>query len=162
VKVYKTIDDEPYPFKAQRDFKTLQKLKAHGIPCATPFEIHDSLVISEWIGDSRKNTLAELRHGAPDAAKIFEEIIDGITKMYHEAGIVHGKLNEDHIVRSSGKCWFINFSQAVDKFDFEAKTKLRNDCDSIVKFFRQFGLQRDTEKLFQKILSNNFHKGKRK
>jgi hypothetical protein len=86
------------PYRAQREFWLLERLRARGIPCAAPLRwTHDAnrrhgyheVLVTREIPSVRplKDLLRAGRSVAPDLAPLF-----GLVRRMHEAGIAHGAL----------------------------------------------------------------------
>lgn len=140
---------------ANHEFKILNRLKGFNFNCPNALEVRENILVTSLIGSYNRPaiTLREqtLYNDEEENFDLYKTIVDMMKNMFHVAKIVHGKLNEDNILCLGYECSMINFSEAVETSDHNAKEKLLEDCRSIASFFKnEFS---DSKKLFNKIIS---------
>lgn len=133
----------------QREYRNLLKAR-EVIRVPMPIAVKDSVLLMEFIG--HKDAAPKLKDSNPqDPEKLFKKIITGIRALW-KAGLVHADLSEFNILTFEEEPIFIDFSQSTTTEHPQALEYLKRDVHNICKAFRKFGLKKDDEEEYKKIL----------
>ncbi|MGM5483420.1 MAG: serine protein kinase RIO [Nanobdellota archaeon] len=141
----------------QREYRNILLARNKGIRVPTPFIYKGNIIVQEFIGLDKeiapqlKNVVFENRK---EAKECYNEVINQISKLYNDAGIVHADLSEYNILYHDKKPVLIDFSQATSKDDYHAKEYLERDIRNIVNYFKKIGLNTKKEDFFNNIKMN--------
>ncbi len=126
---------------AQKEFKNLSQAKGAGVRVPRPIHVHQNILVMEFIGDGGEPApmLKDLRDEEVDA-RIYEDVIGMLERLYRDAGLVHADLSEYNVMVHEGKAYFIDLGQAVLKTHPMADTFLSRDVGNIIRFFEKRGL----------------------
>jgi len=136
---------------AEREYKALLELHPRGASVPRPHGYSRHVVVIEYIDGVE---LYE-RPLLSDPGVVLAEILNTISKAYHEVGIVHGDLSEYNIIirKSDEKPFIIDWPQYVYRDDPSARDLLKRDVYYIVRFFRKvYGVEKDPEEALREIL----------
>ena len=136
---------------AEREYKALLELHPRGASVPRPHGYNRHIVVIEYIDG------VELYERPPlsDPGAVLAEILNTISKAYHEVGIVHGDLSEYNILirKSDEKPFIIDWPQYVYRDDPSARDLIKRDVYYIVRFFRKvYGVEKDPEEALREIL----------
>lgn len=127
---------------AKKEFKNLQRLRQHGIPAPTPFEVERNVLIMEFLGDGEV-VLPLLKDTIPKKPKqMYKRIMESVRKMYQAAKLVHGDLSAFNILynEKTDEFFFIDVSQAVLEDHPKADEFLLRDLNNVNNFFAGIGV----------------------
>jgi RIO kinase 2 len=136
---------------AEREYKALLELHPKGTSVPRPHGYSRHVVVIEYIDG------VELYERPPlsDPGVVLAEILNTISKAYHEVGIVHGDLSEYNIIirKSDERPFIIDWPQYVYRDDPSARDLIKRDVYYIVRFFRKvYGVEKDPEEALREIL----------
>ncbi|MFW9830315.1 MAG: RIO1 family regulatory kinase/ATPase [Candidatus Thorarchaeota archaeon] len=138
---------------AEREFAALRKMHDCGGKVPEPIAINRHIIImSKMTGDLLLQVL-ELRN----ASNVLEQILNQAYLAYHKAELIHGDLSEYNII--------VNEQEEITIFDWpqwqpithpNALWLLKRDLTHLLTFFkRQFGIKRDVNEVFNKIIAQS-------
>jgi len=139
---------------AQREYRNLLKARSC-IRVPSVYVFKDNILVMEYINDGNKIAKPMKDVDLEDNQKVFDEIIDGVEKLYKE-GLVHGDLSEFNILIQNQRPVFIDFSQSSSIEARNAPELLKRDLFNICKYFKKKGVNMLTsDEIFDKILANS-------
>lgn len=135
----------------QKEFRNLQRAAEAGVRVPEAIEAQDNLLIMEFIGKDgvAAPRLRDIRIEEPEY--IYQTISSYMTKLYHEAKLIHSDLSEFNILIYEGEPIIIDMGQSVLRDHPMAREFLERDVRNIVKYFRKLGVDCDEESLLKTI-----------
>lgn len=154
---HKTRRDIIYTWTS-KEFKNLELLESIGVPAPKPIIKHNNILVMEYIGseDQPAPLLKDVKLSNPK--KIFQVIIDSISKMYHKTELVHADLSAFNILIYDKKPYIIDLGQAVLLDHPFAYEFLKRDIHNIVSYFRKYNIDEDWEDIYRRITSRGDEK----
>ena len=140
---------------AQKEFKNLQRLKKIGVRAPKPIAYRNNVLVMEYIGTKTKPAPLLKDVTLINPKKIFEELIDFISKMYKKAELVHGDISAFNVLIHKNKPYIIDLGQGILTEHPNALDFLKRDIKNIVRYFKKYNIQADENKIYKKILNNN-------
>lgn len=142
--------------------RNLKRLVAAGIPCPTPVEVRDNVLVMTFLGDKEgwgSPRLKDAQIPASEYPPLYEELLHNIRKMFHTCRLVHADLSEYNILYHEGHLYIIDVSQSVEHDHPSAFDFLRNDLRNVEDFFgraevKTLGLRRCFEFITREKLAS--------
>lgn len=136
---------------AMREYEALSKIAPLGLNIPKPIGINRHIIIMEFIEGTELNNLIDIE----DPVFIFEDIINQISIIYKNTGIIHGDLGEFNIlINSEGDILIIDWPQWIPKSHPNGLSILKRDIENICLFFKKrFKVESNTEEILESIIS---------
>jgi RIO kinase 1 len=123
-----------------KEFKNLKLAEACGVRVPTPIEVRNNVLVMNFIGVDGLPA-PRMKDIPPDnPEKIFNTIIDYISRLYHQAKLVHADLSEYNVLMHNDEPVLIDISQGVLLHHPHSKKYLLRDIRTIVSFFNKLGV----------------------
>lgn len=119
---------------AEKEMHNLRRLERFGIPCPTVVALKKHVLVMSFIGTDH-NPAPKLKYAIlneADCIMAYEQVIENMKKLYHEANLIHADLSEYNILWYEDTCYFIDVSQAVEPSHENAFHFLMRDCDNVI------------------------------
>lgn len=139
----------------KKEFRNLRLFYEAGISVPKPYYFRNNVLLMDFIGDE-SGTPAPLlkREGPPDPKNDFKFLINEIKKMY-SIGLVHSDLSEYNILvgkeKNKHKLYIIDVGQAVLLDHPMADEFIERDIKNIVRYFSEFGIDADPDKILKEV-----------
>jgi RIO kinase 1 len=135
----------------KKEYKNLQRAYEAKINVPRPIKSINNVLVMEYIG--MESMAAPLMKDVKlkNPQKIFNKIIDFISKMYNEADLIHGDVSAYNILMHKNKPYIIDFGQGVLKGHPNSLEFLKRDIHNVVSYFKKLNVSADENKIFQKI-----------
>ncbi len=136
---------------AMREYEALSKIAPLGLNIPKPIGINRHIIIMEFIEGTELNNLIDIE----DPVFIFEDIINQISIIYKNVGIIHGDLGEFNVlINSDGDILIIDWPQWVPKSHPNGLSILKRDIENICLFFKKrFSVESNAEEILKSIIS---------
>ena len=137
----------------KKEYKNLKKA-SNCINCPEAIAFQKNILVMEFIGKefSPYPKLKEVEIENPQES--LENVLDGISRLWHEEKLVHGDLSEYNMIVEEDVLVWIDFSQGVHETHPEARKLLERDVENVVKFFNKQGADTDPEKALNSVLES--------
>ena len=141
---------------AVAEFDVLQDCFKAGVRIPTPISRVANYLTMRFIGDGEipAPQLREVELENPEA--VMNEIFDQYLKMYRDAHYTHGDLSAYNILWWKDQPWIIDVpqSETVNKWSDMNKVELflRRDIHNVLKYFKSYGIERDSEQILNVFL----------
>lgn len=139
----------------EKEFHNLNRLKKAQIPCPSPIIFKKHILIMSFIGNGHEHPapkLKDVKLSKADMICAYEEVVDIMKRMYHDARLVHADFSEYNILYHEGKLFVIDLAQAVEPCHSSAFSFLMRDCHNITTYFEKHEVPVKTkEELFFEI-----------
>lgn len=113
------------------------------------------MLIMSYIGNGHEKPapkLKDVKLSRADMICAYEEVVDIMKRMYHDARLIHADFSEYNILYHEGKLFVIDLAQAVEPCHPSAFEFLMRDCTNITTYFEKHEVPvRTKEELFFEI-----------
>jgi RIO kinase 1 len=133
----------------KKEYKNLQRAKTIKINAPKPIKSLNNVLIMEYLGSRNVPSplMKDVKLDSPQ--KIFDIIIDFISKMYRDAEMVHGDISAYNILMHKDKPYLIDFGQGVLNEHPNSLEFLRRDIHNIVSYFKKLNIKADENEIFK-------------
>jgi RIO kinase 1 len=121
---------------AKKEFRNLSKAFEAGVRVPKPLACINNVLVMEFIGENGLASPLLKDANVPNAQKYYDEIIDGMKKLYN-ANLIHAQLSEFNILDYKHKPVFIDMGQSVLREHPHSMIFLKKDLHNINKFFER-------------------------
>lgn len=120
-----------------KEFKNLKLAEANNVRVPSPIEVRNNVLVMEFIGIDGLPAprMKDIPPEHPE--KVFKQIIEYISRLYHKAKLVHADLSEYNILMLQNEPVLIDISQGVLLHHPHAKDFLYRDIKTIVTYFNK-------------------------
>jgi len=148
--IHKTRRDIIYAW-TKKEFKNLERLAENGVKAPRPIIYRKNVLVMEYIGTKSKPAplLKDVKLNNPK--KIFDTIINFISKMYKKANLVHADISAFNILIHKKKAILIDLGQGVLIDHPESDNYLRRDIQNTVNYFKKYNINSDAEKIYKNV-----------
>lgn len=138
---------------AQKEFRNLEQASRAKVRVPKPVAVKNNVLIMEFIGKDGVNA-ASLKEQKPrDPEKVYEVLLNYLTRLYQKAELVHGDLSEYNIMMWKGKPVIFDVAQAVPTSHPLAEFFLRRDLINLNKFFSRLGVKvLSIDEIYKKVV----------
>jgi len=127
----------------KKEFKNLQRMSVHNIPCPKPLNVERNILVMEYLG-SEGAVLPKLKDSKINKPRnLYKRIMNSVKDLYQKAKLVHADLSEYNILFDENKnqYYLIDVSQSVLWDHPNAQHFLLRDLNNINRFFNQFSIE---------------------
>ena len=137
----------------KKEYKNLQRAYKVNINVPKPIVSINNVLVMEYLGLS--NLPAPLMNNIKlnDPQKIFDKIIQFISKMYKKARMVHGDISAFNVLMHKNKPYLIDFGQGVLTEHPNAQEFLRRDIHNMVRHFRKYNISADENEILHNVIN---------
>jgi RIO kinase 1 len=151
--IHKTRRDIIYSW-TKKEFKNLERLEKIGVRAPKPIIRINNVLIMQYIGSHKKPGPLLKDVALKNPKKIFNTLIEFISKMYKEAELVHGDLSAYNVIIYRNQPYIIDIGQGVLIEHPNAHDFLKRDIHNIVIYFKKYGINANENKIFNDIIKN--------
>jgi len=126
---------------AQKEFKNLELATRARVRVPRPIAVKNNVLIMEFIGENGEGAPSFKERKPKNPAKVYEQLITCLERLYRKAGLVHGDLSEYNIMTWKGRTVLFDVAQAVPLVHPMADFLLRRDLTNLNKFFSRLGVK---------------------
>jgi RIO kinase 1 len=148
--LHRTRRDIVYAW-TKKEYKNLERLHKAGVRAPKPIVCRNNVLIMEYIGDSNKPAPLLRDVTLKNPKKIFDILIDFISKMYKKADLVHGDISAFNVLMHKNKPYLIDLGQGVLIEHQNALEFLKRDIHNLVNYFKKFNIHADENKIYNTI-----------
>lgn len=122
----------------RKEFRNLLRAEESGVRVPHPIALRENILVMGLIGeeDAPAPMLKDVDLSLEEAKSTFDDIVDYVSLLYNEAGLVHGDLSEFNILYV-GHPVLIDMGQSVTLDHPMAETFLERDINNIVRYFKK-------------------------
>ncbi len=136
---------------ARREHTILRKLAAAQVRCPEPYGYLRNVLVMEFIGTDGVPAATLQEMVVEDPGGLYEELVEQIRRMVHNAELVHGDLSPYNLLLWEGKPVFIDVGQSIPSAHPEASGLLARDVATLAKFFGRWGVDTSPEAMLESI-----------
>ena len=135
----------------KKEYKNLQRAHKAKINVPKPIVSLDNVLVMQYLGSS--NIPAPLMKDVKlkDPKKIFEKIIEFISRLYKKAELVHGDISAFNILMHKNRPYLIDFGQGVLIEHPNSLEFLKRDIHNVVIYFKKFNIIADEDEILKRI-----------
>jgi len=122
---------------AKKEYGNLLRLNKAGVRVPIPIDHEENVIVMEYIGAEEKPAPLLKKAYMDDPENVWSVIKQNISKMYHQARLIHADLSEYNVLYYEEPV-IIDVGQTVKLDNPMAETFLRRDIDTITHFFNKF------------------------
>jgi RIO kinase 1 len=123
-----------------KEFKNLKLAEACGVRVPSPVAVRNNVLVMEFIGIDGIPAPRMKDIPPENPEKIFHLIIEYISRLYHQAKLVHADLSEYNVLIHNDVPVLIDISQGVLLQHPLSKKFLLRDINTIITFFNKLGV----------------------
>ncbi len=138
----------------KKEYRNLTEMQSAGIRVPRPLSKRNNILLMEYIGTKNKPAPQLKDVVLKDPAKVLNELITFIKKMYTQAGLIHADLSAYNILYHKNKPYLIDVGQSVLLEHPNASDYLKRDIDNLLTYFSKYNIKKDKEKLYQSVLKS--------
>jgi RIO kinase 1 len=137
----------------RKEMGNLKIANAAGIFAPRPYMSNGSILAMQFLGNSEGVPAPQLRFvKLEEPEKMLDTIIEQMRALY-KSKLVHADLSEYNILYHNRRPYFIDLGQAVVTKHPNARIFMERDVENILSYFsKRYGVKRDYEKTFAKII----------
>jgi RIO kinase 1 len=136
-----------------KEFKNLKLAEACDVRVPAPIAVRNNVLVMEFIGIDGIPAPRMKDIPPENPEKIFRQIIEYISQLYHQAKLVHADLSEYNVLIHNDAPVLIDISQGVLLQHPLSKKFLLRDINTIRTFFNKLGvITPSTKELFDDII----------
>ncbi|MEM1515027.1 MAG: serine protein kinase RIO [Thermoproteota archaeon] len=137
---------------AQKEFKNLKLAYEAEVRVPRPIAISKNVLVMEFIGKNGASAPLLKDVELKNPARIYNNILLHVKRLYRDAKLVHGDLSEYNIMFWRGRPILFDFSQAVSIEHPSSDQFLIRDIENINRFFSKIGVNViDVEEIYKVI-----------
>jgi len=137
---------------AQKEFKNLSQAVEAGIRVPKPIDVSHNVLIMEFIGSEGESAPVLRETEIKNPQRVYNQILEGIRKLYKKARLVHGDLSEYNIMLWKNQPVLFDVSQAVPLEHPMADQLLRRDLENVNRYFKRVGVEvLSAEEAYKKV-----------
>jgi RIO kinase 1 len=136
---------------ANKELKNLQRAESVGVRVPKPIMVKRNILAMEFIGEDGlpAPTMQQMKPEKPESVR--NTILQAVSKLYHEANLVHSDLSEYNVMLWDGPV-LIDLSQAVVLDHPHSNEFFERDLRNILAYFKNFDIpQLDTKETIRAI-----------
>jgi RIO kinase 1 len=126
---------------AQKEFKNLELATRARVRVPRPIAVKNNVLIMEFIGENGESAPSFKEKTPKNPAKVYEQLMTYLERLYRKAGLVHGDLSEYNIMAWKGRTVLFDVAQAVPLVHPMADFLLRRDLTNLNKYFSRLGVK---------------------
>jgi len=134
-----------------KEYKNLQILERIGVNAPRPIKKINNVLVMDFIGLNRQPAPLIKDIQLPDPEKIFKTIINTISTMYLNAGLVHCDLSSFNILYHNKEPCIIDLGQGILRDHPRSYDFLKRDIQNIVSYFKKYQIHDDPHKIYKEI-----------
>jgi len=137
----------------KKEFKNLERLKKINVNAPKPIIFSNNVLVMEYLGDEKRPAPLLKDVVLKNPKKVFDTIIENISKMYKKANLVHADISAFNIIIHKGKPYLIDLGQGVLLEHPNSLVFFKRDVKNIVSYFKKYNIHADIEKIYQSIIN---------
>ncbi len=135
----------------QKEYKNLQRANKININVPKPIKSINNVLIMEYLGSSSTPAPLMKDVNLKNPQKIFDTIIDFISRLYTKADLVHGDISAYNVLMHKNKPYLIDFGQGVLIEHPNSLEFLKRDIHNVVSYFKKLNISADENEIFKRV-----------
>jgi RIO kinase 1 len=123
----------------RKEFRNLSRAEEVGVRVPHPIAMRENILVMDLIGSGEHIAppLKDVELQPAEAERIFEKLVEYISVLYNQAGLIHADLSEFNILYDKGEPVIIDMGQSVTLDHPMARRFLERDIANIAHYFRK-------------------------
>ncbi|GAB9476863.1 hypothetical protein Gpo141_00013921 [Globisporangium polare] len=132
----------------EKEYKNLLRAASCGVQAPKPLLFKDHVLAMHFVGDTAEgegSPAPKMRDAVLTKAQLVHAYVDvmrSVRTLYQSAQLVHARLSESNILYHDGRCWLVDFSEAMERSNPGHEELLDQDLVKIHAFFQGKGVRR--------------------
>ena len=138
----------------KKEYKNLKRAYKAKINVPKPIISINNVLVMQYLGTSSMPAPLMRDVKLKDPQKIFDKIVDYISKMYNKADLIHGDISAFNVLMHKNKPYLIDFGQGVLVEHPNSLEFLKRDIRNVVSYFKRFNILADETEILKRVLTN--------
>lgn len=138
----------------RREHTVLRRLREAGVVVPEPYGYLRNVLVMSFIGTDGIAARRLQDSVVTDPPKMAGEIIDLVTRMVRDAGLVHGDLSPFNLLYHEGHPTVIDVAQSIPIEHPQAKELLARDVHNLARYLTKIGAPTDEAAFFEQVGGN--------
>jgi len=123
----------------RKEYRNLLRAEEVGVRVPHPIAMKENILVMELIGrgDYIAPPLKDVEMDAAEAERVYQKIVEYISLLYNQGGLVHADLSEFNILYDNGEPVIIDMGQSVTLDHPQARRFLERDITNIAHYFQK-------------------------
>jgi RIO kinase 1 len=123
----------------KKEFRNLKRAEEVGVRVPHPIAMKENILVMDLIGQngSAAPQLKDVGLGPEEAKRAYEKLVEYISKLYNQAGLVHADLSEFNILYDNGELVIIDMGQSVTLDHPMVRKFLERDIANLIHYFKK-------------------------
>ncbi|WP_338102289.1 serine protein kinase RIO [Methanolapillus millepedarum] len=143
----------------QKEAQNLLRIRKAGVRAPRPIVNDRNVLVMEFMGKDKIPfpLLKDTPLDDADAQNLFDQIIEGMRRLYVRAHLVHSDLSEYNILVDVEKmeAVIIDVGQAVTLDHPNVREFMARDIENILRFFKKYGIKEDKKIISDRVKERN-------
>lgn len=147
----------------RKEYRNLLRAEEVGVRVPHAIAMKENILVMDLVGkgDHVAPPLKDVELESEEAARIYNKIIEYISLLYNQAGLVHADLSEFNILYDDGEPVIIDMGQSVTLDHPMARRFLERDVANIVHYFQKKYSIGSSEEIYARIEKDKAEKIKK-
>jgi RIO kinase 1 len=147
----------------RKEYRNLMRAEEVGVRVPHPITMKENILVMDLIGkgDDVAPPLKDVGLDSAEAEQIYQKIVEYISLLYNQAGLVHADLSEFNILYDDGEPVIIDMGQSVTLDHPMARKFLERDISNIVHYFQKKYSIGSSEEIYARIQKDGAEKAKK-
>ena len=148
----------------RKEYRNLMRAEEVGVRVPHPIAMKENILVMDLVGrgEDVAPPLKDVELEATDAERIYQKIVEYISLLYNQAGLVHADLSEFNILYDNGEAVIIDMGQSVTLDHPLARKFLERDIANIVHYFQKKYSIGSPEEIWARINKDKDEKSKKR
>jgi len=147
----------------RKEYRNLLRAEEVGVRVPHPIAMKENILVMELIGrgDYVAPPLKYVKLDAAEAERVYQKIVEYISLLYNQAGLVHADLSEFNILYDDGEPVIIDMGQSVTLDHPQSRRFLERDISNIVHYFQKKYSIGSSEEIWARIKKDGEEKSRK-
>ena len=147
----------------RKEYRNLMRAEEVGVRVPHPITMKENILVMDLIGkgDDVAPPLKDVGLDSAEAEQIYQKIVEYISLLCNQAGLVHADLSEFNILYDNGEPVIIDMGQSVTLDHPMARKFMERDVSNIVHYFQKKYSIGSSEEIYARIQKDGAEKAKK-
>ena len=147
----------------RKEYRNLLRAEEVGVRVPHAIAMKENILVMDLVGtgDHVAPPLKDVELESIEAERIYQKIVEYMSLLYNQAGLVHADLSEFNILYDDGEPVIIDMGQSVTLDHPMARKFLERDISNIVHYFQKKYSIGSSEEIYARIQKDEAEKAKK-
>ena len=148
----------------RKEYRNLLRAEEVGVRVPHPIAMKENILVMDLVGkgDHVAPPLKNVELDSGEAERIYQKIVEYMSLLYNQAGLVHADLSEFNILYDDGEPVIIDMGQSVTLDHPKARRFLERDVANITHYFQKKYSIGSSEEIWARIQKDEAEKIKKR